>query len=268
MITVRDATLSYGSAPPVLESVDVGFSAGSLVSFIGSNGAGKTTLLHAIAGLHPPRTGSVELEGRPLYGGDAIPLRRRAAEIAVVLSRDAMPGYLHVEETVALGCEARDRALRRGSTRHEETITRALELCGAASIRSRRVGELSDGERRRVMIARALAQEPAVLVLDEPTAHLDPPHQTAIFQLLRDLVHRGTVEMVLLATHQLHLALHFSDELLLLVPGPRGTVIRQETPETVRREGIIDSIYPHQNDLSFDGQRGWFVPEKSRGSDG
>lgn len=261
MISIRDVTLAYRSTP-VLQSVNMQFTPGKMVGLIGANGAGKTTLLHAIAGLHTPLSGTVDLNGRPLYGGGAIPRRRRAAEIAVVLSREAMPEYLRVEETVALGCEARDRAIGRRGGGHEAAIARALGLCGAEAIRSRRVGELSDGERRRVMIARALAQEPSVLVLDEPTAHLDPPHQTAIFRLLRDLVHGGPVDLILLATHQLHLALHFSDTLVLLYPGPTGTQIRQETPETVRTGGIIDSIYPNQGELSFDGQRGWFVPDE------
>lgn len=263
MISVHDVTLAYRSSPPVLESISARFDPGSMVSFIGSNGAGKTTLLHAIAGLHPPRKGTVELKGRPLYGREAIPLRRRAAEIAVVLSRDSTPGYLQVDETVALGCEARDRAISRRSVDHGERISRALRLCGAESIRSRRVGQLSDGERRRVMIARALAQEPAVLILDEPTAHLDPPHQTEIFRLLHDLVHRGPLELVILATHQLHLALHFSDELVLFLSGTKGATIRQETPERVQQGGLIDSLYPHRDDLAFDGGRGWFVPDDS-----
>lgn len=262
MITLRNLTLAYGSAPPVLQQIDADFAAGTLVSLIGSNGSGKTTLLHAIAGLHPPRSGTVVIADQPLYGHGAISRRRRAAQIAVVLSRDSMPGYLRVAETVALGCEARDRALRRRATDHDSEIDRALELCGAAAIRARRIGELSDGERRRVMIARALAQEPVVLVLDEPTAHLDPPHQTAIFRILGDLVQDNRVRLVLLATHQIHLALHFSNQLLLLLPEHTGTRVVQAGPKEVRDGAIIDSVYANPRDLTFDRVRGWFVPRE------
>lgn len=262
MIAVRDLTLAYGHSPPVLSGVSAEFGARAMVSLIGANGSGKTTMLHAIAGLHPPLGGTVEVNDRQLYGRGALSRRRRAGEIAVVLSRDTTPGHLRVWEVVALGCEARDRALGRSTTEHSTTIDHALDLCGATSIRARRIGQLSDGERRRVMIARALAQEPTVLVLDEPTAHLDPPHQTSIFRILHDLVQNGRVGLVLLATHQLHLALHFSDQILLFVPEKTGVRVVQELPERVRESATIDSIYPDTGDLSFDRTRGWFVPRE------
>ncbi len=259
MISLRNLTVAYHSDSPVLDGISTEIPSGVLVSLIGANGTGKTTLLHAIGGLHRPHAGTIEIDRRSLYGPGSINRRQRAAEIAIVLSRDVAPGYLIVKDVVELGCEARERALGKMIDR-ASTITRVLTQCGAIEISERPIGELSDGERRRVMIARALAQEPSILLLDEPTAHLDPPHQTAIFRILTTLIAERRVRSILLATHHLHLALHFSDELLLFVPGSRGITLRQGKPTALVEE--IESVYPDDGTLQFDHNRGWFIPRR------
>jgi iron complex transport system ATP-binding protein len=261
MIDVRSATLAYDRYPPVLTEATLSMPGGVLASLIGANGSGKSTLLRALAGFHPPRAGEITADGHPIYGRGALSRRDRARRIAVVLTRFDAPAYLRVHETVALGHEAYIRAGGSEPDRTDDVVRSRLDLCGAGALHDRLLAELSDGERQRVMLARALAQKPRILLLDEPTAHLDPPHQTGVFSILRDLTKTGRVDLVVVATHQIHLALHFSDRVVLFVPSPDGIRLLHDSPGAFLASRAIDTAYPDRSDTRFDPDRGWFVPE-------
>lgn len=261
VIRVHAATFSYRPEHPVLTSIDATVNAGELLCLVGPNGGGKTTLLRGMAGLLAPERGTVELmetdnsatsKNVPLYGRGSIDRRRRAHHIAVVLTNAVAPAYLRVRELVALG-----RIPYEGTGRGDDSsLARVSEYVGIGGMLHRRVSELSDGERQRVMVARALAQEPRVLLLDEPAVHLDPPHQTDLFRLLRTLLADNVVESVAIATHLLHLALHMSDRIL---------IVAHHTVESHSSVGAVDSgrleaAFSHESDtVVFDPQRGWFV---------
>ncbi len=149
----------------------------------------------------------------------------------------------------------------------ERAVTTAMEQTGVTHLADRLVGELSDGERQRVLVARALAQEPRILLLDEPAAHVDPPHQTALFQLLKCLVEDEVVESVILATHHLHLALHLADTLVLVAQravawGAPNTLVDTGALERafLGHEGSVSAAHTH-----LDREKGWFVPTKTSG---
>lgn len=273
-IVARNLRLGYPRGPVVIESEEITVAAGALVSLVGPNGSGKTTLLRSIAGFLQPREGSILVAGSRMYGRRAVPRRERARLLSVVLTDRVTPAYLLVEELVSLGRLPFQRLLGGTTPRDREAVARAMEETGVTHLAGRQVGRLSDGERQRVMIARALAQEPCILLLDEPAAHLDPPHQTALFALLQRLVAEEVVASVVVATHHLHLALHFSRELLLVAEGrvlsgpPRelladGSVERAFAPGV--GTGATGSPGPFSA-LRLDHERGWFMPENDRRS--
>ena len=188
---------------------------GELVCLLGPNGAGKSTLMRTLAGLQKPLAGQVLLDDRDLHrlAGD-----QRARLLGLVLTERVDAGNLSVYALVALGRYPYTGWDGRLSPADERIVRWAIRAVGAEDLASRSVDELSDGERQKVMIARALAQEPAVLLLDEPTAFLDLPRRVEIMQLLRGLAY-DTGRAVLLSTHDLDLALRCADRIWLLPPG-------------------------------------------------
>ena len=181
---------------------------GEVAALVGSNGAGKSTLLRSITGMQPMLGGTVRIGGRAL---DAMPRRDRAQRIAVVLSDRLEPPGLRVEEVVALGRHPHHGWRIEHSEHDDEIITAAIASAGIDHLIGRRCAELSDGERQRVAIARALAQEPEVLVLDEPTAFLDPKGKARMMSLVRRLTAGGTFAAIL-ASHDLDLVLPHANQ--------------------------------------------------------
>lgn len=263
----RGLRLHYRKGPLVLELSEAAITPGQIVAMIGPNGGGKTTLLRTMAGLMPPSSGQVLLDQKPLYGPNAVSRRDRAAEMAVVLTGTMAPGYLRVEELVDLGripyhglFSLRNQYGRDEKAEKDAEVVRiAMETVGIDHLVGRRVGSLSDGERQRVLIARALAQEPRLMLLDEPEAHLDPPHQTQLFLLLKRLVSEGVLASVLIATHNIHLALHFATTLLIVAEGR----VTSGDPCSLLDDGALDRAFPAgagNQGVRLDRSKGWFTP--------
>jgi iron complex transport system ATP-binding protein len=211
----RELSVRYG-ARVVLERVSFEICAGAWTSVVGPNGCGKSTLLRALAGLIDPQHGGVWLHGRPLMSW---PRRERAKRVAW-LAQVASPSDLTASECVALGRFAHTGWLGSRQAADEAAIHCALSATGSLAWADRRLSTLSGGERQRVNLARVLAVEAAVLLLDEPTTHLDPPHQEEVAQLLRAQAHDCRVTIVS-AIHDLSLAL-MADRLLVM--GRHGLV--------------------------------------------
>ena len=166
-----------------------------------------------------------------------------------------------MRELVELGRVPHRRLVAGIQERDRFAVDAALEQTGVAALQSRMVASLSDGELQRVMIARALAQEPRVMLLDEPTAHIDPPHQTELFMLLKRLVHDGTLDAVVVATHHIHLAGYFADRLCVVA----HHTITEGTPARLIADGTVEAAFAPPVSHSppttrFDADRGWFVP--------
>ena len=230
ILEARDATVRYpGMGLPALDGVDLTVSAGELVTVVGPNGGCKTTLIRAVLGLVPLMRGAVTLDGRPLAGWRPSELAQFAA---LVPQREESPFSWRVEEMVGFGRYARLGPLAAMSREDQDAVDRALERCDVGDLRARRVETLSGGEWQRVRIARALAQEPRLLILDEPTASLDVGHEMGLFELVERLVREGLAGLVV--THHLNLAARYADRMLLLdggrlvATGPPGEVMRAE----------------------------------------
>jgi cobalamin transport system ATP-binding protein len=242
-----------GRRPPraVLAGVSALAAAGELTVLVGPNGAGKSTLLHTVAGLLPPLTGTVSIDGDDLA---ALPPAERARRLAVVLTERVEPGLLSVDELVALGRHPHTGPTGALREADRAAVAAAVDAAGAGYLSGRRVAELSDGERQRVLVARALAQEPAVLLLDEPTAFLDVSARVGLLGLLRRLA-RDDGLCVLVSTHDLEPALRVADRVWLL---DRAGGLRTGPPEALVAEGAIAEVFDAPG-LAFDPAAGAFT---------
>ena len=198
----------------VLENVSVAVQAGEALAVVGPNAAGKSTLVRALAGLLPVTAGVVRLLGRPL---DRIGRGQRARQVALVTAEDEGPTTLRVSDRVALGRYPHVGPLMPLRDEDVAAIESAIERTGIAHLADRALGTLSAGERQRATLARALAQEPRLLLLDEPSAHLDIGHELELFGVL-DEVRRSGVG-VLVVVHDLQRAAQWAERMILLHEG-------------------------------------------------
>lgn len=213
-LSAQDLDVSYG-VRRALAGVSVDVEPGRLLGVIGPNGSGKSTLIRVLAWLRRPDAGQVRLDGRPLA---EIPARERARRIAVVPQETHVAFPIRVRELVLLGRSPYTGGFGWESPADLRIVDEAMERADVSGLARRRVDELSGGERQRAVVARALAQEPRVLLLDEPTASLDLRHAVLLLDLLRDLARdRGLAVAVVL--HDLNLAAMYCDRLALLSEG-------------------------------------------------
>ena len=234
MIRVRGVTVRYRERAALLD-VDLAIDAGERVALIGPNGAGKSTLLRALTGV-VPAAGAIELEGRPLARLDRAAIARR---LAVVPGAAGLPFSMRVEELVGLGRIPHEDPLRGHRPADPAAIAAAIERVGVGHLLGRDARELSLGERQLVLLAMAVAQATPILLLDEPTVHLDLRHQVEVMDLLADLNARdGTT--VLAVLHDLRLAATYFPRLILL---DRGRVVADGGPAEVLTEDRIRSVF-------------------------
>ena len=254
LIRLDALTIGYrarrGAATAIQSGLDVSLAAGELTVLLGPNGSGKSTLIRTISGLQAPLRGTVLLDSVSVH---AMAPRARARALAVVLTQQVKPWGLTARGLVALGRFPHTPASGTLSETDHRVVEAALDATGSSVLAERQLAELSDGERQRVMVARALAQEPRAMILDEVTAFLDLPHRVDIMLMLRRLAHtRGTA--MLLSTHDLDLALRTADRIWLLTPGGAFSV---GSPESLVISGALDRVF-HHDGVRFDRQTGGF----------
>ncbi|GMR12501.1 MAG: heme ABC transporter ATP-binding protein [Gemmatimonadota bacterium] len=234
--SAESLTARYDSGgPDVLTDVTMEVPAGSLYAVLGPNGSGKSTLMRILMGTLGPIRGSARVAGREVSEWNR---RELARQVGAVAQSEAQPFPMTVRELVSMGRYPHLGPFRPEGDEDRAAVSDALERCDAAQLAPRYVSTLSGGEFQRVRIARALAQNPRSLALDEPTASLDIRHEMSILQLLRESADSGLT--VLLITHHLNLAARFADRMLLL---SEGSVAAQGSPEEVLREGVLGEVY-------------------------
>lgn len=234
-ISLQHLSFSY-RAQAVLRDISLEIPHQSLLALIGPNGGGKTTLLRVMSKALRPQRGAVMFDGQPLVAFGA---RQLAQKLAVISSEQHFEFPFSVADIVAMGRFPHLNRLERMSDRDWKIVNEAMEKTCVHDFRNRSISELSSGEKQRVLIARAIAQQPSVLMLDEPNAHLDINHQIAIFNLLRRLnrQHQMTIIVVL---HDLSAAAAFCETIVLL---HRGQIVRAGSPAEVITQELIRQTY-------------------------
>ncbi len=244
-LEVRELVLDYGPRR-VLDGVSATIKPGELVGLIGPNGAGKTSLLRCVTGIVRPTSGDIRVDG---LGVDGIDRGVLARTLAVVPGQTVVAFPMRVEELVALGRIPYEHPLLGPREVDRRLVDEAVERVGIAHLRGRDVRELSLGERQLVVLAMAIAQDARLLLLDEPTVHLDLRHQVAVMELLRDLAQRDGVT-VLAVLHDIALATHFFPRLLLL---DGGRLLADGTPAEVLTPSRVRAVYGIDPRLVLDG---------------
>jgi len=238
LLSVDSLRFAFGDRH-VLDSVSFKISGGELLALIGPNGSGKTTLLKSLPGILTPSAGRVTLAGRELESLS----RREIARLIGYVPQDSSTRFpLTALEFVLQGRFAHGRVLGFESDQDVIEASSAMEMTGTLELRSRPVTELSGGERQRVMVARALAGRPRLLLLDEPVANLDISHQIKTLDLVRRLTSSGEISAVVV-THELNLASEFATSALML---KNGSVLAYGTPDEVFTAEALEELFGTQ----------------------
>jgi len=236
----------------VHKNLSLDIPSGQLISLLGPNGAGKSTLLRTLSGAQMPLGGMLTIGGKDLH---TISAKKRSMIISVVLTDRTQIGGLTLYELVALGRQPHTGFFGRLSKKDDAIIEQALQDVGMTALKNRYVAQLSDGERQKGMIAKALVQESPLILLDEPTAFLDIVSRIEIISLLHQLAHKKN-RTILLSTHDIEQALILSDQLWLLRPD-KGLVCG--TTEDILLNGDMDTLFDNKKIL-FDTNHGTYYP--------
>ena len=230
MISLQNLTVGYGTKA-VLSDINQVLKAGQLVCLLGSNGVGKSTILRTLAGFLQPLAGKVLLDGKDL---SSLSLSQRSKTVSIVLTERVGVPYMKVADLVGMGRSPYTGFFGKLTKEDRQIIGEAIEMVGISSLAERTIDTLSDGERQKAMLAKALAQQTPVILLDEPTAFLDFHAKISMLRLMQKLAHE-TNKIILMSTHDVEMALRLSDLLWIVQDGK----IQTGTTASLTESGIL-----------------------------
>ena len=234
----------------IASNIDLSLEKGKLIALIGANGIGKSTLLRTIIGIQKPLSGTVLLNEKNIHELDALTL---AQNLSVVLTEKLPPSNLTVWELIALGRQPYTNWIGTLTDNDIAKINEAIELTQISHLTQKRHYEISDGQLQIVLIARALAQDTPLIILDEPTTHLDLLHKVVLFKLLKKLT-QETGKCILFSTHDIDMAIQLSDEMIIMTP--ENTI--QDQPCNLILKGSFNTLFKDEH-IVFDSEKGKFV---------
>lgn len=253
IIATKELSFGYhtkGVTHTIAENLNLELAAGQLISLVGANGIGKSTLLRTITGIQKPLQGLVCLNGKNIH---QIPTTALAQELSLVLTEKLPPNNLSVYELIALGRQPYTNWLGQLSGEDCSKIEQAIELTQIKHLVAKKHHEISDGQLQIVLIARALAQDTPIIILDEPTTHLDLVHKVSVFKLLKKLSVE-TNKSILFSTHDIDLAIQLSDQMIVMTENQ----VYQDQPCNLITQGVFSMLFKDDS-ISFDGEKGKFI---------
>ncbi len=239
VISTKDLSIGYRNKSGdtcIAKSIDLEISEGELVGLIGVNGVGKSTLLRSLSGVQPSLNGQISILDRKL---NKLTPEELAKTISVVLTEQPISKNLSVSELIALGRQPYTNWIGSLSLEDKQKIQSSIELVNIETLNDKRCFELSDGQLQKVLIARALAQDTPLIILDEPTTHLDLYHQAYVLKLLKRLT-QDTNKSILFATHEINLALQLCDKIIIM----EKDKVSYGSPKELIAKNAFSNIFP------------------------
>ena len=253
ILSTTNLTIGYtskNSSIVVAKDLNITLKKGKLIALIGANGVGKSTLLRTITGIQKPLSGTVALNQKNIHEIDNLTL---AQNLSLVLTEKLPPSNLTVFELVALGRQPYTNWIGKLTAEDYDKVNDALALTQISHLASKKHFEISDGQLQKVLVARALAQDTPLIILDEPTTHLDLLHKVALFKLLKKLT-QETQKCILFSTHDIDMAIQLSDEMIIMTPEK----VEQDEPCNFISKGSFNTLFQDEH-ISFDSEKGKFV---------
>ena len=234
----------------IASNIDLSLEKAKLIALIGANGIGKSTLLRTIIGIQKPISGTVLLNEKNIHELDSLTL---AQNLSVVLTEKLPPSNLTVWELIALGRQPYTNWFGKLTDNDIAKVDEAMELTQISHLASKKHYEISDGQLQIVVIARALAQDTPLIILDEPTTHLDLLHKVVLFKLLKKLT-QETGKCILFSTHDIDMAIQLSDEMIIMTPEK----VVQDQPCNLIMKGSFNTLFKDEH-IVFDSEKGKFM---------
>ncbi|MGV9004666.1 ABC transporter ATP-binding protein [Flavobacterium sp.] len=253
ILYTKDLSIGYQTKKKsivIAKNLNLSLAKGKLIALVGANGVGKSTLLRTLTGIQKPLLGDVFLHDKNIKNLDYLAL---AKNLSLVLTEKLPASTLTVFELIALGRQPYTNWLGKLSEEDLKIINGVMEMTQTTSLAEKKHHEISDGQLQKVMIARALAQDTSIIILDEPTTHLDLLHKVSVFKLLKRLT-QETNKCILFSTHDIDLAIQLSDEMIVMTEEK----VYQNQPCNLISEGVFDRLFEDEK-ISFDGTKGKFV---------
>lgn len=256
ILTAQELTIGYNAKNArtvVASNINFELEQGQLIGLVGANGIGKSTLLRTLIKVQPALSGSIMLNGKDLKSTSSIEL---AKQLSIVLTEPISSKNLTVHELVALGRHPYTNWIGSLSEDDEIIISNSIQLVNINDLKDKRCYELSDGQLQKVMLARALAQDTDIIVLDEPTTHLDMYHKAYILKLLQKLT-KETGKTILFSSHEIDLAIQLCDTMIVM----HNDRVDFDQPCNLISQGIFESLFPSDL-IRFDTNTGSFRVNK------
>lgn len=253
ILTTSNLCVGYSSKKEIktiASNINLTLKKGELIALIGANGIGKSTLLRTLIGIQPPLSGAVILNGKNILDYDSISF---AQNLSIVLTEKLPPSNLTVFEIIALGRQPYTNWLGNLTDNDISKINEAMELTQITPLADKKHYEISDGQLQNVLVARALAQDTPLIILDEPTTHLDLLHKVSLFKLLKKLA-KDTNKCILFSTHDIDMAIQISDEMIIMT---EENVV-QDQPCNFISKGNFDTLFKDEH-IAFDSEKGKFI---------